>query len=84
MGSGFLFGQSDPVARCPKRHTKLQRESANVELGQAAVNAFGTYVAEVRDGSFPAAEQSYKPNAPRTSEPVTVALDAPLALDHWH
>ncbi len=53
------------------------------ELGQAAVDAFATYVSEVRDGSFPGAEQSYKPNASQ-SDVTTTAFDAPLALDHWH
>jgi len=69
-------------------------------LGDAAVDAFETYVAEVRSGAFPAAGHTYKPNAgaaaPRGPEaeprrelyrgPSLSAddLDAPLALDLWH
>ena len=57
------------------------------ELGDAAVDAFETYVRDVRAGTFPAAEHTYKPNGvakPRLSEDEPASLDAPLALDLWH
>lgn len=64
-------------------------------LGDAAVEAFEAYVREVRDGTFPAAAHSYKPNAgrsvvssaPRSGTSLVLSgddLDAPLALDQWH
>jgi 3-methyl-2-oxobutanoate hydroxymethyltransferase len=56
------------------------------KLGDAAVDAFETYVREVQSGSFPAAEHTYKPNGtpkPRVHEDDP-SLDAPLALDLWH
>ena len=57
------------------------------ELGDAAVDAFSSYVAEVRGGTFPAAAHAYKANtAAKTARPAppTDELDAPLALDLWH
>jgi 3-methyl-2-oxobutanoate hydroxymethyltransferase len=58
------------------------------ELGEAAVDAFSAYVAEVRAGTFPAASHAYKPNAresaPRLPAAAIDDLDAPLALDLWH
>lgn len=68
------------------------------ELGDAAVAAIGTYVAEVRSGAFPTAAQSYKPNAATRESARQIRavdrgslgrepqddLDAPLALDLWH
>lgn len=60
------------------------------ELGDAAVQAFGTYIEEVRSGAFPGKEHAYKPNgpsiapkAPESGERATT-LDEPLALDLWH
>lgn len=40
------------------------------ELGDAVVAATRRYVEEVRGGTFPAAEQTYKPNKPEESGPV--------------
>jgi 3-methyl-2-oxobutanoate hydroxymethyltransferase len=67
------------------------------DLGDAAVKAIGQYVHEVRSGAFPAAAQTYKPNADKLPAPprsdrmlrrdigVEVDdLDAPMPLDHWH
>jgi len=60
------------------------------ELGQAAVDAIGRYAGEVRAGTFPGREHTYKANGPARAqaEPETEArdvdLDAPLALDLWH
>jgi 3-methyl-2-oxobutanoate hydroxymethyltransferase len=66
------------------------------ELGDAAVKAIGQYVNEVRNGSFPAAAQTYKANNAHPAPPrsdrmlrrdlgVEVDdLDAPMPLDHWH
>ena len=61
------------------------------------MEAIGAYVAQVRSGAFPAAAQTYKPNAaargPRTDEGRGLRrdlgldladLDTPLPLDHWH
>ena len=64
---------------------KFARRFAN--LGEAAVDAFTSYVSEVRAGTFPAAAQTYKPNsAAALQRPALSAddLDAPLALDLWH
>jgi 3-methyl-2-oxobutanoate hydroxymethyltransferase len=72
---------------------KFAKRFAN--LGDVAVEAFSTYVAEVRGGTFPGAGQTYKPNtggapsgpvlgAPRSVRVVEEELDAPLALDLWH
>jgi 3-methyl-2-oxobutanoate hydroxymethyltransferase len=72
---------------------KFAKRFAN--LGDAAVDAFSAYVAEVRAGTFPSAGQTYKPNAPSTVVQVPALrtvetshgaddLDAPLALDLWH
>ena len=75
---------------------KFAKRFAN--LGDAAVDAFTTYVNEVRAGTFPGASQTYKPNAASTGagsvpllslrarEAALTAdeLDAPLALDLWH
>jgi len=64
---------------------KFARRFAN--LGEAAVDAFTSYVTEVRAGTFPAAAQTYKPNsAAAIQRPALSAddLDAPLALDLWH
>jgi 3-methyl-2-oxobutanoate hydroxymethyltransferase len=63
---------------------KFAKRFAN--LGDAAVDAFSAFVAEVRSGAFPAAAHAYKPNA-RAAAPVASPgddLDAPLALDLWH
>lgn len=65
------------------------------ELGDAAVSAFETYVSEVRAGTFPGPEHTYKPNGARRAvyEPASAStmaedehsqLDAPMALDLWH
>jgi 3-methyl-2-oxobutanoate hydroxymethyltransferase len=60
------------------------------DLGSAAIEAIGAYVTEVRAGSFPAAQHTYKPNTPAESGAATSSvsladsLDAPLDLDHWH
>jgi 3-methyl-2-oxobutanoate hydroxymethyltransferase len=68
------------------------------QLGDAVVEAFGAYIAEVRAGTFPSAAHSYKANgapagsaaasAVPASGPTLIApheeLDAPLALDLWH
>jgi 3-methyl-2-oxobutanoate hydroxymethyltransferase len=67
---------------------KFAKRFAN--LGDQAVEAIGDYVAQVRAGAFPAAAQTYKPNAPRPEEirrPLGFELeelDSPLPLDHWH
>ena len=72
---------------------KFAKRFAN--LGDEAVEAIGTYVAQVRSGAFPAAAQTYKPNAaPRRTDEGRVLrrdlgldlgdLDTPLPLDHWH
>ncbi len=64
---------------------KFAKRFAN--LGEAAVDAFSSYVTEVRAGTFPNAAQSYKPNTAATiHRPAMSAddLDAPLALDLWH
>jgi len=74
---------------------KFAKRFAN--LGDEAVEAIGAYVAQVRSGAFPAAAQTYKPNAaargPRTDEGKGLRrdlgldladLDTPLPLDHWH
>jgi 3-methyl-2-oxobutanoate hydroxymethyltransferase len=72
---------------------KFAKRFAN--LGDAAVEAFSAYVSEVRDGTFPGAGQTYKPNtggapsgpAPGAPGALRVGadeLDAPLALDLWH
>jgi len=58
------------------------------DLGDQAVDAFASYVREVRSGAFPAAAHTYKPNqgagAPRLDVHSHDDLDAPLALDLWH
>ncbi|CAN5712569.1 3-methyl-2-oxobutanoate hydroxymethyltransferase [soil metagenome] len=64
---------------------KFAKRFAN--LGDAAVEAFTSYVTEVRAGTFPSAAQSYKPNAAAALHRPAVSadeLDAPLALDLWH
>ena len=74
---------------------KFAKRFAN--LGDEAVEAVGAYVAQVRSGAFPAAAQTYKPNAPARSSRVEESrghrrdlgldlgeLDTPLPLDHWH
>ncbi len=64
---------------------KFAKRFAN--LGEAAIDAFASYVTEVRAGTFPTAAQSYKPNsAAALHRPAESAddLDAPLALDLWH
>jgi 3-methyl-2-oxobutanoate hydroxymethyltransferase len=67
-------------------------------LGDAAVDAFSAYVAEVRAGTFPGAGQTYKANSAtavvgtaqvsahrnREAPWSSDELDAPLALDLWH
>ncbi len=53
-------------------------------LGDAAVAAFERYVAEVRAGTFPGPEQTYKPLGRPAADDDPPALDAPLALDLWH
>lgn len=62
---------------------KFTKRFAN--LGDAAVNAFESFVAEVRTGAFPAAAHTYKPNgAVRPTATLVDELDAPLALNLWH
>jgi 3-methyl-2-oxobutanoate hydroxymethyltransferase len=75
---------------------KFAKRFAN--LGDQAVEAVGSYIAQVRSGAFPAAAQTYKPNhaaahAPRAEETPALRrdlsvdladLDTPLPLDHWH
>ena len=60
------------------------------ELGDEAIAAFRQYVEEVQTGAFPAAEHTYKANAPQkvpapaeSGERVS-DFDAPLALDLWN
>ena len=56
-------------------------------LGNEAVDAFATFVSEVRGGTFPAAAHAYKPNSsapPPMPRAAHDDLDAPLALDLWH
>lgn len=56
------------------------------DLGTLAVAAIQQYVEEVRGGQFPAAAQTYKPNARQdvVVEGAFDDFDAPLALDLWH
>jgi 3-methyl-2-oxobutanoate hydroxymethyltransferase len=64
------------------------------QLGDLAVSAMASYVAEVRSGAFPSAAHTYKPNAAASGAGAAAPagpravradeLDAPLALDHWH
>jgi 3-methyl-2-oxobutanoate hydroxymethyltransferase len=62
---------------------KFAKRFAN--LGDAAVEALGTFVADVRTGAFPAAGHAYKPNVTHRSSTTSADdLDAPLALDLWH
>ncbi len=68
---------------------KFAKRFAN--LGDAAVEAFKDYIREVCSGSFPAAAQTYRPNAAvairalgESSSGTAEELDAPLALDLWH
>jgi 3-methyl-2-oxobutanoate hydroxymethyltransferase len=68
---------------------KFAKRFAN--LGDAAVEAFTAYIAEVRAGTFPGASHTYKPNAASAGhgsalrrEAPADELDAPLALDLWH
>jgi 3-methyl-2-oxobutanoate hydroxymethyltransferase len=68
---------------------KFAKRFAN--LGDAAVDAFTAYIAEVRAGTFPGASHTYKPNAASAGhgsalrrEATADELDAPLALDLWH
>jgi len=67
---------------------KFAKRFAN--LGEAAVRAVSEYISEVRDGSFPSAQHSYKPNrtesviqATDSSERLQ-AFDEPLAIDFWN
>jgi hypothetical protein len=66
-------------------------------LGDAALAALTTYVADVRGGEFPTTAQTYKPNSgetPRAPSERRILrrdlglevddLDTPLPLDHWH
>jgi 3-methyl-2-oxobutanoate hydroxymethyltransferase len=76
---GMMLGKSPKFA---KRYA---------ELGEAVMEAVGSYVAEVQSGAFPAKEHEYKPNGtarpsdlPPRSEKDPFAFDAPLALDLWH
>src|SRR3954468_21152298 len=54
------------------------------DLGEQAVEAFGAYIREVRNGEFPAAAHTYKPNGVTTPTPAlhhrvdADALDTPL------
>jgi 3-methyl-2-oxobutanoate hydroxymethyltransferase len=71
---------------------KFAKRFAN--LGDAAVEAIGAYVSEVRAGTFPSAAHTYKPNTAggaahvlrsrESSSDPHDELDAPLALDLWH
>ena len=55
------------------------------ELGDASVAAVRAYVEEVRAGTFPSKEHTYKANAkPVVLAEATHDLDAPLPLDLWH
>lgn len=69
---------------------KFAKRFAN--LGDQAVEAIESYVAQVRSGAFPAAAQTYKPNSASAAAASKVReltfeltdLDTPLPLDHWH
>ncbi|WP_394849831.1 3-methyl-2-oxobutanoate hydroxymethyltransferase [Pendulispora brunnea] len=63
------------------------------DLGEQAVRAVAEYVSEVRDGTFPSAQHSYKPNRPAGDHSVIAssdsqerlhAIDEPLAIDFWN
>lgn len=62
------------------------------DLGAEAIDAISTYVREVRNGEFPAAAHTYKPNATpgapmrhdASAPHAHDEFDAPLALDLWH
>ncbi len=85
---GQVLVSTDMLGLARGHQPKFAKRFAN--LGDAAVEAIGRYVSEVRAGTFPAAAHTYKPNAQdagdsgtRDSEP-TFDFDAPLDLDHWH
>jgi len=64
------------------------------DLGPSVVRAVSDYVSEVRDGSFPSAQHTYKPNHSGTNESSVIhasdsqdrlhAFDEPLAIDFWN
>ncbi|HVH44503.1 MAG TPA: 3-methyl-2-oxobutanoate hydroxymethyltransferase [Labilithrix sp.] len=90
---GQVLVSTDLLGLSRGHQPKFAKRFAN--LGDAAVDAIGAYVAQVRSGAFPAAAQTYKPNtAPRARldevKPLRREhgdggdLDTPLPLDHWH
>lgn len=77
------------------RAPKFAKAFSNV--GEIAVESFARFVAEVREGAFPAVGNTYRPNVgaapppdgarppPETHAPhAELDFDAPLALDLWH
>jgi 3-methyl-2-oxobutanoate hydroxymethyltransferase len=94
---GQVLVSTDLLGLSRGHQPKFAKRFAN--LGDEAVAAIGTYVADVRAGAFPAESHAYKPNAApsvsgiRRAAPVQFdnraritadELDAPLDLDHWH
>ncbi|MCL2777769.1 MAG: 3-methyl-2-oxobutanoate hydroxymethyltransferase [Polyangiaceae bacterium] len=88
---GQVLVCADLLGLSREHQPKFAKRFAN--LGDAAVEAFATYVKEVRAGTFPAVAHAYKANAlqaatiaSRSHPPEASAdeLDAPLALDLWH
>jgi len=59
------------------------------ELGENAASAVAAYVDEVRKGTFPGREHTYRSNESREDrspgrESTNLPIDAPLELDYWH
>lgn len=83
---GQVLVSSDLLGLARGHQPKFAKRFA--ELGDAAVEALGAYVRDVRSGAFPTAAHSYKPNtaagAKAPEAPESDGLDAPLALDLWH
>jgi 3-methyl-2-oxobutanoate hydroxymethyltransferase len=92
---GQVLVSTDLLGLSRGHQPKLAKRFA--ELGDAAVRALSTYVADVRAGHFPTAAQTYKPNSgepPRVPSERRILrrdlgvevddLDTPLPLDHWH
>ena len=85
---GQVLVSTDLLGLSRGHQPKFAKRFAN--LGDQAVSAMASYVAEVRSGAFPSAAHTYKPNASGASVPAAPRsvrgdeLDAPLALDHWH
>jgi len=85
---GQVLVSTDLLGLSRGHQPKFAKRFAN--LGDEAVEAIGKYVTQVREGSFPAAAQTYKPNhvgrsvSVRDAPPSVSDLDTPLPLDHWH